>query len=324
MNYFDQRDPVDSIVGATPNISFDAIVATSASDVWIAGSYSQFDHGPTVPAFEHWNGSRWNLQPIPRATVEEFEDSPTITAIGALAGGRHSLWAAGFSTVPFFADQVDYPFLRESDGTSWRSGTWRPPTGRDMPNYGYFNAAALGPNGNVWVAGTFDGEPYAEQGSLMGRWTQANIPPAPAGSGSLNAIDVISDQDVWAAGIQQPPHPQSPVRSLIEHWNGSTWTRVADAFAGRSRVQLDGVASTSRTDVWAVGVSHGSSNVSPPHAVVERWNETAWTSEPVTRRAKDCMAFQPRPVESGPLVAQSTSAATAESIRMDRPGRILH
>jgi hypothetical protein len=69
---------------------------------------------------------------------------------------------------------------------------------------------------------------------------------------------VVSANDVWAVGFSPHPSgtPQYLRQTLIEHWNGSSWSVVPSPNpAGKTYVVLNGAAAISASDVWAVGHS---------------------------------------------------------------------
>jgi hypothetical protein len=74
---------------------------------------------------------------------------------------------------------------------------------------------------------------------------------------------------VWAVGTQDAVTP----RTLIVHWNGSTWNLVPSPSPSPHSDELLGVAVVSGAFAWAVG---GQGN----KTLIERWNGTAWTVQP--------------------------------------------
>jgi hypothetical protein len=85
-------------------------------------------------------------------------------------------------------------------------------------------------------------------------------------TGGLNAVAATSASNAWAVGSA------GSGETLIERWNGRTWTRVPSPSPANS--SLTGVAATSASNAWAVG-SAGSGK-----ALIERWNGRTWTRVP--------------------------------------------
>ena len=64
-------------------------------------------------------------------------------------------------------------------------------------------------------------------------------PDLGTGDNTLNAIDAVAADDIWAVG--------SP--GLTEHWDGNAWSVVPFP----STVGLSAVAAVASDDVWALG-----------------------------------------------------------------------
>jgi hypothetical protein len=114
-------------------------------------------------------------------------------------------------------------------------------------------------------------------GALIGTTGAA----APAGAipartapvaGQLVGVSASSATNAWAVGFRFGGQVN---RTLTEHWNGKSWTRVKSLNPGGvgHEAGLFGVAALSPNNAWAVGFySDGTLN----HALIEHWNGTAW------------------------------------------------
>jgi hypothetical protein len=80
----------------------------------------------------------------------------------------------------------------------------------------------------------------------------------------LYGVAAVAENDVWAVGAS------STFTSLIEHWDGTSWT-VVPVPSGVSG-SINGVSADSATDVWAVGDLGG---------VALRWDGGAWSTIPL-------------------------------------------
>ena len=86
--------------------------------------------------------------------------------------------------------------------------------------------------------------------------------PNPAGRMAVLAdVAEISPNDAWAVSI-------SGSKTLIVHWNGTSWRRVPSP-SPRNSI-LTGVSASSARDVWAVGTSGISKTL------ILHWNGGAW------------------------------------------------
>ncbi len=92
---------------------------------------------------------------------------------------------------------------------------------------------------------------------------------------SLVAVDALSPTDAWAVGITSDfGHPPPGFKTLIEHWDGTRWSRV-DCPNSRKTTwdQLADVAVLAPDDAWAVGIE----NSFPYRDLILHWDGRAWT-----------------------------------------------
>jgi hypothetical protein len=113
-------------------------------------------------------------------------------------------------------------------------------------------------------------------------WTkQATRNPltGPGDWNSFNAVTRPGTNDGWAGGYTiNYPNPDRD-RILLEHWNGTSWSvRAAPATAGPDS-QIQGMASTARNDVWAVGTT-GDFLAGTSQTFAMHWNGSAWALVP--------------------------------------------
>jgi hypothetical protein len=103
-------------------------------------------------------------------------------------------------------------------------------------------------------------------------WKQVVLPAAISSlSGSLGDVKAFSASNVWAVGSYSTS-PQALTRSLVLHWNGSTWARVtapmpSGLIDGAGFGSIDG---SSASAMYAVGWADFGQ-------LVERWNGTVWS-----------------------------------------------
>lgn len=237
-------------------------VSASTTDAWVLGAYSP---KPGYQAFFtlYWTGSAWT------ATVENLG-----TALDDLS--------------PTLAYAVDGPFLEQWNGSSWtRTYTLPDPPG---PAEGDLTTVSASSASNVWLVGTYD-PAYSSQSydnySLHwngSAWTEIPM-PLPGSSDPLfdyqiNAIDAISPTNVWAVGDSGDNVADyfssggggTASGTLIEHYNGTSWSIVSSPATGATP-SLTGVTATSASNVWAAGTA-GS------QTLTENWNGTSWRSVP--------------------------------------------
>jgi hypothetical protein len=112
-------------------------------------------------------------------------------------------------------------------------------------------------------------------------WSVAASPNPAIWGNILKGVAATSASDVWAVGNAAT---QTNNRTLIERWNGSTWTAVPSPSPSSScqdgNIQWTGnnlkaVAAVGPGDVWAVGHSCYLRNT-----LVEHWNGVSWSIVP--------------------------------------------
>ena len=104
-----------------------------------------------------------------------------------------------------------------------------------------------------------------------GTW-QVDSSPNPAGSTfpQLNATFAASHTQAWAVGQTRVAASGDGFETLIEEWNGSTWSVVPGAPASVSASSLNGVSGSGPSDIWAVGQNASAS-------FIEHWNGQSWS-----------------------------------------------
>jgi hypothetical protein len=80
---------------------------------------------------------------------------------------------------------------------------------------------------------------------------------------------VVTASDVWAVGSDTG----SSGRSLIEHWNGSSWSAVPSPANEPAGAELRSVAAIGASNVWAVGDVNGGGSFGP---LIEHFNGRNW------------------------------------------------
>ena len=80
---------------------------------------------------------------------------------------------------------------------------------------------------------------------------------------SIDSIDVISRDDVWAVGESESPY--------LVHWDGETWTEMEGPLIQGRTYLLKAVSGVATDDVWAVGV-----DTYKGRHVVLHWDGVSW------------------------------------------------
>jgi hypothetical protein len=206
---------------------------------------SSADRGPVI---EFWDGTSWTQQadPIPGG----FGLLSAITARSA-----DDAWAVGSHTSEVGA------LAEHWNGSSWQQVAVPSPSGAKSVSLS--GVAEVSP-ANVWAVGEWFGkrkDAWGEDAStLVEHWDGSSwtiIPSLPPrGSATLSAVAPLSATNIWAVGGYET-HPGGLSRTLVLHWNGTAWKRVASPHPGSgqkySDSSLSGVAAISSKSAWAVG-----------------------------------------------------------------------
>ncbi len=115
-------------------------------------------------------------------------------------------------------------------------------------------------------------------------WTLAATPPVPGGlGGGFFDISCVSGTDCWAVGTALTGNGGGgPQGSLIENWNGSSWSIVPSpnpTGPGAVGAILQSVTCTSASNCFAVGYSVDDNGNNLTDLILQ-WNGTAWNIVP--------------------------------------------
>src|SRR5262249_19225230 len=110
--------------------------------------------------------------------------------------------------------------------------------------------------------------------------------PSPGRNSLLNGVAAVSPRNVWAVGTYAAAYRYSD-RTLVLHWDGTTWKRIPSPHPGfwRWGSQLSGVAAVSAQSGWAGGVDYdrGPKVTLLSRTLVLRWNGKQWRRVRSTR-----------------------------------------
>src|SRR2546421_164903 len=142
------------------------------------------------------------------------------------------------------------------------------------PTFRHLNSVAAVSASDVWAVGSFSKSNNSFQTLIEHwngiKWSVVSNPNPGSISNGLDGIGAVSASDIWAVGISS--NTSNSFQTLIEHWNGSTWSIVKSPSPGSGVVSLSDVAVVSTNNVWAAGSSNTSSTT-----LIEHWNGTGWS-----------------------------------------------
>ena len=199
------------------------VAGTRTNDVWAVGT--AFDR----ELIEHWDGTQWSVVASPQA--------PNGVLMAIDVRSESDAWAVGIDATG--------PLVEHWNGSAWSLAPT--PAGpallKDVRAFSATDVWAVGSNGNGIEARAFHFDGTS--------WT-TYTDPAPPGASVLDGLAGTAPHDLWAVGVQAAGGPGSASTQLIEHWDGTAWTVVANP--AQAAIELVDVAtSADGTDLWAVG-----------------------------------------------------------------------
>ena len=187
------------------------------------------------------------------------------TGIGSWGTQTACLAASGESGPPW----IQPTRVELYDGTSW-SEIQDISTGRYLGgSLGQTSTAALYASG--YNASGYNASVEQWDGSSWSEKAEMNNP-----SYSLSGGVGTSTSGLAVGGNRNPAVPPSPGSnsSLVESWNGSGWTNIAELNIGRAGTSAIGATNTAGITIGG----YTSSSYSPRYATnVESWNGSSWT-----------------------------------------------
>jgi hypothetical protein len=249
------------------------VAATSRTNAWAVGT--DFGRGATIRTLvERWNGKTWKVQKsVSRGGIES-------DLYGVAATSASNAWAVG-EVFTEGSGHPQRPLVERWNGTAWKRQHAPNPGGPFTQLYGVAATSAT----NAWAVGDYSALHTVNHNALIEHWNgkawklQSNPNVAGRGTPGLFGVAATSGTNAWAVGTDSGG-PRG--RTLIEYWNGKTWTIQPSPNTPR-RSSLNGVAATSATNAWAVG-SYVSGHTR--RTLIEHWGGKAWKVQPSANPAR--------------------------------------
>ncbi|OGO31336.1 MAG: hypothetical protein A2136_06415, partial [Chloroflexi bacterium RBG_16_54_11] len=242
--------------------ALNGVEALYPSDAWAVGAASSGQANDQTTLVLHWDGTSWTIIPSPSPGSGYMNELFAVSAISP-----NDIWAVGgLENTGEYAKTL----VEHWDGTSW---SVIPSANMPGVNNGLYGVVAIAPN-DVWAVGYYG---VAGFDTLIEHWDGSawTIVPSPSPQNSSNILRAVygtGTSDVWAVGYSLNFFNYF-TSTIIEHWDGSTWTEVIGFGGSGPDSATYGVAALSPGDAWAVGDSGGL-------ALIGRWNGSSWSAFP--------------------------------------------
>ena len=252
-----------AVVGGSNASSLLAVSSASAGDAW-AGGFTVLGHHQESTLLEHWNGTAWSVNTSLALTGYVAQ----VTGLADLSPSN--AWLVGHAPAG--------TLLAHWNGTAW--STVAVPDASFQPGAGGSLSATSA--SDIWLAGTSvsaSGTTIAEALHYNGT-TWSVVPMAQPGTNTptISSVTALSPGNAWAVGEDIGATSAEGGSTLIEHWNGTTWSVVPSPTPGADPF-LTGVAARGPSDVYAVGSSLPSINGGTVQGIILRWNGSAWSAD---------------------------------------------
>lgn len=251
-----------------------AITCASASNCWAVGAND--DSGDAIQTFiKRWNGGTWTdvSSPNSSATQDNFLQAVACASIS-------QCWAVGYYQMN---DSTVHTLIAHWNGSNWTLDTSTPT--------GVLTGISCTSTTDCWAVG------YAESDTdhtLVEHWNGASwtVVSSPNTSSTidnyLNSVSCISSTNCWAVGFAVGDAQSGNDRTLIEHWNGASWSIVASPNTSPTQDNaLVGISCVSSFECRAAG-SGGLDQT-----LILKWNGSVWAVEasPNTRSTESNSFF---------------------------------
>jgi hypothetical protein len=195
----------------------------------------------------------WQIVASPNLTR-----SNSLVAVNVLSARNG--WAVGQ------AYQTPHSTMSQPFAEHWTGAQWDLVTSPDIHSSSDFLAVSAVSADDVWAVG------FAGTRTLAERWDGSSWrivgSPSVGQSDILEGVQALSTNNVWAVGVSNS-HNGAVSKTLIEHWDGMSWTMVSSPNRGDGD-DLHAIAALAPNDIWAVGDNDTST------ALVEHWDGSQW------------------------------------------------
>lgn len=244
------------------------VVCNSASDCWAAGRY----FGSTSPPgyktlLEHWDGTVWSIVASPNGDPSKFTDN---YLNGITCTSSSNCWTVGY--VQNMSTGGYGTLVEHWDGNAWSMVNSPSTTPVAQPQRVSCASAS-----DCWMVGNFGGNTLTEHWD-GNSWSLVSSPDAdPTQGNRLYGVFCLAGNNCWAAG-EYSNFQANANQSLVEHWNGASWSIVPSdnpnsTVENLQENQLQGTACASPTDCWAVGFIRNG----PYTTLIQHWDGNQWS-----------------------------------------------
>jgi hypothetical protein len=221
--------------------------AVGANNVWAVGIRNNCYGCPGQTLIEHWDGTAWTVISSPNVGYDS-------ALYGMAVVNSNDVWAGGISHA---CGQTNCPSMTLT--MRWNGSAWTVVPSPNAPSgFNYINRMSAVPGStSVWAVGYYYQQGYSPPALTLAlywngsQWSIIPTPNGQTGSSSFGGVAAVSAQNVWAVG--QTNDTGSLSQSMVQHWDGTSWTIFSSQSPGAGKNELNYVAATSTGNLWTVG-----------------------------------------------------------------------
>jgi hypothetical protein len=214
--------------------------------------------------------------------------------LGSTCANAFECWAVGVSieNINGGSNQEDNAIIDLWNGSSWAPVASPSVSGGN--GTGLFSVSCV-TSSDCWAVGAVPNPQGGSNGPLAENWNGSSwrivsMPDEPGSTGAiLHGVTCPSADDCWAVG-STTDDSGNPVKTVMEHWNGTSWALVTVPSTGQTYDQLNAVTCATASECFAVG-SAGPNQQDPnflpvtpaavgDQAVIDMWNGSSWSIVP--------------------------------------------
>ena len=260
------------VASRSPGNNGDTLDSVSCASTTFCMAVGSYTNGPasSEPLVERWNGRIWAVVPNPPPPGSRFGSSlnsvSCTSAAFCMATGSYS-----------YAADHDNTIAEEWNGKSWEVvPSPSPEISNNLLSVSCTSAAFCMTGGSYEsVSGNLGALAEEWDGRT---WAVVSSPLPGSVSNELRSISCRGATFCLAAGTDSSSPALSDQNTLVERWNGRSWSVVASRSPGRAGNTLDGISCATTTSCVAVGSYAGGSGYA--ETLVEKWSGRAWAVLP--------------------------------------------
>jgi hypothetical protein len=279
------------------------VTCSSASECWGVGNSINSTTGFSQTLIERWTGTSWSILPSPNALVPG--EASFLTNV--TCASTSDCWAVGYSGFSIPGNPgvfTSEPLIERWNGTSWAVV---PSLNTNAAVFNFLYGVTCQSASDCWAVGYGTSQTLIEHwdGSASA-WVSVSSPnKSYVQFNFLEGVTCLSTSDCWAVGFYladwNAPISANPANhTLIEHWDGTSWTVVPSPNSAPPEDNfIVSISCASPSECFAVGAyaaryyTGSTPNNLIYQTLILRWDGTSWTiaSSPNTSPAQNNYLF---------------------------------